>query len=30
MRHGPHHAKVMDVDVNDAPMENADRFEVRH
>jgi len=30
MRHGPHHAKVMDVDVHDAPMENADRFEVRH
>jgi len=29
MRHGPHQAKVMDVDVNDAPMENADRFEVR-
>lgn len=30
MRHGPPHAKVVDVNVNDAPMENADRFEVRH
>lgn len=30
MRHGPPHARVVDVDVNDAPAENADRFELRH
>ena len=30
MRHGPHHAKVMDVEVSDASAENSERFEVRH
>jgi acylphosphatase len=30
MRHGPHHARVIGVQVEDAPEERLDRFEVRH
>lgn len=30
MHHGPPNAKVIDVEVSDAPSEKAERFEVRH
>ena len=30
MRHGPPHARVVDVAVSEAETENADRFELRH
>jgi acylphosphatase len=30
MRHGPPHAKVMDLEISDAAVEDIGRFEVRH
>jgi acylphosphatase len=30
MRHGPPHAKVVEVQMSEAPEEKLDRFEVRH
>ena len=30
MRHGPPHAKVFDVDVSEAELQDCERFEVRH